>query len=453
MKGDNISMIDKINLETINRMDLFFQLFSNMRDLVFLTEIDHEGTFRYVLANQPAMGLLGLTEDSFGKPINQVLPESAFELIQTNYYEAMERKEPVTYEDQFIVPLALTTLETNTYSPNQLIYWESTITPVFNQEGECTHFLAIVRDITERREKQNELKRANDRFELIWNSVADAMYTFDKRGHFVSVNKSFEKIFGWKEEELLKDHSIGIYPEDSKKSIKEIIERNRQGETIPSHEVKRVTRDGKIIHVLASYSPLYDERGNWEGAVVIYKDITERKKYEETLKYLAIHDDLTGLPNRKFFYDKLKEELVVARQTKKHLAILFLDIDKFKSINDSMGHDIGDEVIKEFAQRVKRSVKDEDTLARFGGDEFVLLLSNLDSQKEIMEVVDRILQEVSQDLRINTSILKITTSIGIAFYTNFNLDEKTILKQADIALYQAKEKGRNNYQIYQEETG
>lgn len=172
------------------------------------------------------------------------------------------------------------------------------------------------RDITERKERENELKRINDRIELVWNSVADAMYTFDRHQNFVSVNKSFENLLGWTEAEITTDRTISIIPMDSKEDLKEIIERIKHGEVVPSDEVQRVTKEGKLIDVLASYSPIYDRNGNWDGAVVVYKDISERKKYEEQLKHHALHDYLTGMPQDEKLL--LKQADIALYQAKKN---------------------------------------------------------------------------------------------------------------------------------------
>ena len=448
MKGDRY-MIEKFNLEILTSVDLFLQLFNNMTDLVFLTKVDN-GTFSYVLANKQAKVLIGINEEYYGKPINEVLPEKAYRLIERKYKEAMEKKKPIKYEDKIIVP-PLPHLNKPKYQPNQLIFWESTITPVFNQDGVCTHLLAIVRDITDQRQKENEIKRINDRLELVWNSVADAMYTFNRNNQFVSVNKSFEKLLGWTEEEIESDKTISIIPEESKDDLGEIIEKVKSGEVVPSHEVKRITKDGALIDFLASYSPIYDHNGEWDGGVVVYKDITERKRYEARLKHLALHDPLTGLPNRNFFSQSLQAELEKVKQTKSILAIFTLDIDHFKEINDTYGHDIGDEVLKEFAVRVKSALRKNDILARLGGDEFIILLPNLNAKKNVTEIADRILQSLHSVCQIASEKIQIKSSIGIAFYNDSDIEEKTLFKQADLALYEAKKNGRNNYHIYNEE--
>ncbi|MEH7076499.1 diguanylate cyclase domain-containing protein [Neobacillus drentensis] len=440
---------DKYNLEVLNKIDLFFQLFDDMSDLVYLTKVEKDGQFSYVLANEPAKIFSGLTNQSFNKPLGEVLPEVVFKIIETKYKQAIVERRPITYEDMIVVPQNHPKRPQYKYVPGQVVYWESEITPVFNQDGVCTHLLAVVRDVTERRERENELKRLNDRFELVWNSVADAMYIFDRNENFVSVNKSFVNLLGWTEEEITKDHTITIIPMNSKEDLKEIIERVKNGEVVPSHEVQRITKDGHLIDVLASYSPIYDNYGNWDGAVVVYKDITDRKMYEKELTHLALHDYLTGLPNRNFFSKRLKEEMIRAERSKRTLAVFYLDVDKFKEINDTWGHDIGDELLKEFSKRVKACTREEDLLARIGGDEFGILITNLNHKGKAIEIAERILTSLQSDWVIEKKPIKISSSIGISFYSpNYEQDEKLLLKQADIALYKAKEEGRGNFQIY-----
>lgn len=443
-KGEKV-MNEKFNLEILNRPDLFYQLINNMTDLVFLTKVNHDKTLSYVLLNKPAKDLYGLTNESYGKPIEKVLPKDAYDVVKSKYDEAMEKKKPIKYEDMVNVS------HLPKYSTNGVIYWESTITPVFNPEGECTHLLAIVRDLTEQRMQENEIKRIKDRFELVWNSVADAMFTFDKNQNIVSVNKAFEKLLGWTAEELVKDKSRSIIPEEDKEDLRKIIERVKSGETVTTHEVKRITKSGEIIYFLGSFSPLYDQNGDWDGGVVAYKDITERKKYEDKLKQLALHDPLTGLPNRTYFSQCLTIEMDKAKKTKQFLSVLVLDIDRFKEINDTYGHDIGDEVLKEFAKRVKSALRKNDILARIGGDEFVILLPNLTEEKNVSEIAERIQQCLREEWLIANEKIQITTSIGISFYNEYDLEEKTLFKNADLALYQAKKKGRNNYQIYHDQ--
>lgn len=435
-------MAEKYSLEILSRPDLFYQLINNMTDLVFLTKVNPDKSLSYVVLNEPAKDLYGLTNESFGKPIQEVLPKDAYDIVKRKYHEAMEKKKPIKYEDMVRVS------NPPQNSKNEVIYWESTITPVFNQDGECTHLLAIVRNLTEQREKENEIQRIKERLELVWNSVADVMFTFDKNENIVSVNKAFEKLIGWSAEELAKDKSISIIPEEDREDIRKIIDRVKSGETVTSHEVKRIKKSGEVIYFLGSFSPLYDQNSNWDGGVVAYKDITERKRYEDKLKELALHDPLTGFPNRTYFSQCLKIEMEKAKRTKMLLSVFALDIDHFKEINDTYGHDIGDEVLKEFAKRVKSSIRKNDFLARIGGDEFVILIPELTEKTMVIEIADRIHKSLRDDWIIANEKVKITSSIGISLYNQMDTEEKTLFKNADLALYEAKKKGRNNYQIY-----
>lgn len=443
MEGQKI-MVEKYSLEILNRPDLFYQLINNMTDLVFLTKVNPDKSLSYVVLNKPAKDLYGLTNESFGKVIQEVLPENAYRIVKNKYEEAMRGKMPIKYEDMVSVSNLLPN------SNSEVIYWESTITPVFNQDGECTHLLAIVRNLTEQREKENEIQRIKERLELVWNSVADAMFTFDKNENIVSVNKTFEKLLGWSAEELVNDKSITIIPKDGKADLRKIIDRVKNGETVTAHEVKRVTKNGEIIYFLGSFSPLYDQNGDWDGGVVAYKDITERKKYEDTLKQLALHDPLTGLPNRNYFSQCLKLEMEKAKQTKQSLSIIMLDIDYFKEINDTYGHDIGDELLKEFAKRVKGALRKNDIMARIGGDEFIILLPDLTEKTNVTEIAERIKQCLRDEWLVNKTKIQITSSIGISYYDDFEIEEKTLIKHADLALYEVKKQGRNNYQIYKD---
>lgn len=438
-------MQDLFKIKELNENNLFFKLFNDMSDLVYLTKVGKDNTLSYELANEPAMKLTGLTMDSYGRPLQEVLPENLYKLIEGKYHEAMTKGEPITYEDKVEMP---PNLKHHKSYANKLVYWESKITPILDNEGKCSYLLAVVRDITERKQKEYELKRANDRFELVWNSVADAMYIFDEHERFTKVNKSFENLLGWTEEEILLDHSISIIPEGSQEDLSGIIDEVKKGKVIPSYETQRVTKDGKILDVLASYSPIYDLNGGWDGTVAVYKDISDRKQYETELKKLAMQDFLTGLPNRTALSKGIVVEMERAKSTNKRLAVFLLDIDKFKEVNDTMGHDIGDELIKEFANRVEGCIRKKDLLARFGGDEFVIVMNDLNDKQEAIYIAERILQALQAPWKIKSYDTRISTSIGISFYTDYNQEVKSLLKHADLALYKAKEKGRNNFQIY-----
>jgi diguanylate cyclase (GGDEF)-like protein/PAS domain S-box-containing protein len=185
-----------------------------------------------------------------------------------------------------------------------------------------------------------------------------------------------------------------------------------------------------------------------EGVVVVIRDITERKQTEEKIRQMAYHDSLTGLPNRKLFSDRLNIALVQAQRNQKKVGIAMLDLDNFKDVNDTLGHDIGDLTLKATAERLHANLRKGDTIARFGGDEFVLILPNLETIEDAIQVVQKIVDSFCKPFLMDTHQLVVTTSIGIAVYPDDGTDDDILLRNADIAMYQAKQAGRARYQLY-----
>jgi diguanylate cyclase (GGDEF)-like protein len=180
-----------------------------------------------------------------------------------------------------------------------------------------------------------------------------------------------------------------------------------------------------------------------------FQDITERRQAQEKITQMAYHDALTGLPNRVLFSDRLGIALAQARRNQKNVAVTMLDLDNFKDINDTLGHDVGDLILKAAAERLSAALRKSDTVARFGGDEFVLILPDLNGIEAAIQVAQKIVDSFNKPFLIDTHQLIVTTSIGIAVYARDGTDEGTLVKNADIAMYQAKQMGRARYQIYQ----
>ena len=185
-----------------------------------------------------------------------------------------------------------------------------------------------------------------------------------------------------------------------------------------------------------------------EGVVIVIRDITERKQTEEKIRQMAYHDSLTGLPNRKLFSDRLHIAIVQAQRNQKKVGIAMLDLDHFKDVNDTLGHDIGDATLKATAERLHATLREGDTIARFGGDEFLLILPDLETIEDAVHVVQKIIDSFCKPFLIDTHQLVITTSVGIAVYPDDETDDEILLRNADIAMYQAKQAGRNRYQLY-----
>ncbi|EPZ53107.1 GGDEF domain-containing protein, partial [Alicyclobacillus acidoterrestris] len=242
-------------------------------------------------------------------------------------------------------------------------------------------------------------------------------------------------------------HLTGHYPGDVervKQSFKHMV--STRETMILELQLKRFTNGW--LWVEASGKPVFDERGNLLHFVIVSRDITERKMYEKRLEHLAFHDSLTGLPNRRMFRDRFRQALEEADRHGRKMAVMYMDIDKFKSINDTLGHEVGDELLRQFAHRVQACLRPYDTLARQGGDEFTILLPEITAQEDAVSIAKRILAAIQEPWEISGQVFHTTSSVGVAFYPMDGSTRHELLRHADEALYDAKKDGRNTIKAY-----
>jgi diguanylate cyclase (GGDEF)-like protein len=217
-------------------------------------------------------------------------------------------------------------------------------------------------------------------------------------------------------------------------------------QTLTNYEECLRRKDGTFVWVLENETLIDSPEGPIiEGTLI---DITERKRAEEQVKHLAFHDTLTGMPNRLLFNDRLDMAVVQAHRSQQKLATLFLDLDRFKVINDSLGHSVGDELLRRIAERVSGCIREGDTVARLGGDEFTVLVPAISHEEDAAKIARKILEVIRLPFFIDQRELFVTTSIGVALYPSDGADAETLLRNADTAMYRAKDQGRDNYQLY-----
>jgi len=209
-----------------------------------------------------------------------------------------------------------------------------------------------------------------------------------------------------------------------------------------------ITRDGGETPIEDSVSPIHDRQGKATGAVIVFRDVSEARAMTQQMTYSAQHDFLTGLPNRMLLNDRVNQAIVLAPRHQKKVAVLFLDLDGFKHINDSLGHPTGDKLLQSIAGRLADCVRGSDTVSRQGGDEFVVLLSEIEQAEDAAITARRMLQAVTEAHSIDQHDLHVTTSIGVSVFPDDGLDAETLIKNADTAMYQAKENGRQSYQFF-----
>jgi diguanylate cyclase (GGDEF)-like protein/PAS domain S-box-containing protein len=305
-------------------------------------------------------------------------------------------------------------------------------------------FYVMVRDISERKQAEHTLHLAAQVFE----NSHDAIVLADRARRVIAINRSYSSVTGFSAEDMLgkplSAYRSGLEDEGFYREVWNRIDATEhwQGETWSRR------KDGALFPAWVSITAIRDSAGRVCNYMGILSDITERKKSEEHTRHLAEHDFLTDLPNRVLLVDRLGHALAAARRSGEQMAILFLDLDRFKPINDTLGHASGDRVLQEVAARLVKCVREADTVARQGGDEFVIILADIGSAARAVHVAELVLKAIEQDFMVGDQVLHISTSIGIAMYPADGADIDTLLKHADIAMYHAKQNGRNNCQFF-----
>ncbi|MFQ5487231.1 MAG: EAL domain-containing protein, partial [Gammaproteobacteria bacterium] len=299
-------------------------------------------------------------------------------------------------------------------------------------------------DITERQHTKAEMSKLSRAVE----QTAESIFITDAQGIIEYVNPAFEKTTGYSREEVLGKTPSLFKSGRHEPAFYEKIWKTILAGAVYSDIMVNRRKDGTLYYEEKSITPLFDEKGEIGHFISTGKDITERMQAEERLHHLAYHDVLTDLPNRALFMDRLTHALTRRHSEGSRIAVMFLDVDRFKTINDTLGHDSGDRLLQSFARMLMHCVREGDTVSRFGGDEFAILLEDVTSLKAITQVADKIKQALSRPFKAEGQDLYVTTSIGISLFPDDGDDAATLLKYADSAMYRAKEVGRNNHQFY-----
>ena len=323
------------------------------------------------------------------------------------------------------------------------------IAPVM-QHGESAGAVLIGRDVRERKENERQVRKAVEalrdselRYRLLFEQNAAGVCVTKLDGEIVDCNTTFCSMLGYERAELI-GNKIALLHERPAERV-EIERQLQESKTLNSVETELRRKSGGSFFVLENLT-LAGDRIHMTVA-----DISDRKRAEEQIEFHAYHDVLTHLPNRKLFTDRLSQNLTHARRSGKSLAVMFVDLDHFKAINDTLGHTAGDELLLEMARRLKDCVRADDTVARLGGDEFTIVLSELRHPEDAITVADKIITAVQKPLLIAGMPIDVSASIGIALYPVDGNDPESLLRNADSAMYRAKEAGRNTYQLCTDE--
>jgi diguanylate cyclase (GGDEF)-like protein/PAS domain S-box-containing protein len=430
--AQDISMLRRFEHALVESEDLFRSVFEQAAVGITLTRLDGS----YGRANQKFAELLGYTVD---------------ELCMLDF-------QSITHPDDLAPDLELVNRllqgECETYSlekrflhkKGEFIWCNLTVSLRKNDQGKPLHFIAIMEDITARKQVEQTLFEQQKLTQFILDSLPLNIYFKDENGRYLMLNEEAAKTVGMPKQDAVGKSDFDLF---SEQTANEIVADDRYFLATHDNSLREITlsRDGLERIVLSGKRKIQLENSP-PKLLGFSLDITERKKNELRAQYLATHDALTGLPNRSLLQDRLEHAIALAHRTGRMVAVLFFDLDRFKLINDSLGHKSGDELLQIMASRIKQVVRDGDTAARLGGDEFVVLLEDLEEDEEVTRVAEKILEKLRAPLVLNGQDLIISVSIGISVYPKDHQNAETLLKDADIAMYHAKAGGGNNFRFY-----
>jgi two-component system, chemotaxis family, CheB/CheR fusion protein len=384
----------------------------------------------YVFANRRFIEYFGINAGYAGKTDFSLLPQPLAADLWALDMTALRRRVPVPGEHVI-------------EHPEGRRYLRSVHQALFDDEGAPTAFITEAEDVTDRKHAEEQMRITA----RVFDKAGEAIVVTDSRAIIRTVNTAFSAITGYSREE-----AIG-QPVNILKSGRHTAEFYRLMWEALVHggfwqgEIWNKRKNGEIYPEWLTINRIDNEHGETEHYVSVFSDITQIKDSQRKAEYLATHDPLTGLPNRALFHDRLRHALAQARRKKNRVTLLFIDLDNFKTINDTLGHDIGDELLKQAANRLREVVRDMDTVARLGGDEFTAVLVECDAEAADL-VARRIVDDMSTSFDVHDRKLFVSASIGIVIYPDDGEDSTELIKKADSAMYRAKELGRNRVEFF-----
>ena len=313
--------------------------------------------------------------------------------------------------------------------------------------GEPDYFIEVIEDITERKEATERLRL----FARIFDTINEGVAVTDASNNIMLVNPAFSTITGYSANE-----AIGKNPRILHSGLMDKMFYDKMWQSIKKTgrwqgEITDRRKNGETYVEWLSISTMKDERGEFSHHIAVVSDISERKAAEERMVYIAQHDFLTGLPNRMMLHDRLTQAIAHAEREQRKVAVMFLDLDRFKAINDTLGHLVGDKLLQLVAGRISSVARTSDTVSRLGGDEFAIMLPYIENTDDIAMIALKLLASIAGPYVVDGNEIEVTTSIGISVFPEDGIDSESLIAHADAAMYQAKGNGRNNYQFFTRE--
>jgi diguanylate cyclase (GGDEF)-like protein/PAS domain S-box-containing protein len=328
------------------------------------------------------------------------------------------------------------------------LWSSSALSPVRDRLGRLTHYVEVINDVTPMMNAMVSLQASEERFRQLVENASDIILVIEESGSIRYSTPAVERIMGYTPTEVIGSQLIDyIHPEDVSHAAAVFIHLSESEGDSRSMELRAQRKDGTWCYLEATARNLLKTDGI-NAIVVNARDLSERMSASDQMDHLALHDSLTGLPNKALFNDLLGRAIADARRTETMVAVMFLDVNRFKVINDSLGHSVGDLLLKQVAERLVSTARDGDTVARWGGDEFTLIFTNVASTRDAARVAQRIINSLAQPFDIGGKELFTTVSIGISIFPSSGEDVEALVQNADTAMYRAKDEGQSSYQFY-----
>jgi diguanylate cyclase (GGDEF)-like protein/PAS domain S-box-containing protein len=430
--GRKIKRIKDLLLESERSKSV---LLKNLQGMAYRCKYDPEWTMEFV--SDGCYELTGYYSheliDNCVVSFNQIIAEEYRAYIRDKWSEACETGKRVQIE-----------YEITTSSGERKWVWEQGVV-IFGDKGEVEALEGLIVDISQRKVTELCLKESQQRYEELSEKSRTYSWEVNTEGLYTFVSTAAEGILGYRPDELVgKKYFYDLCTPGDKDMIRAFGENVlSSGKDVVDFENKVVSKNGSVLWVLSNGIPLLDRRGRVRGFRGTDTDITQRKKMADSIAHMALHDHLTGLPNRTLFEDRVKMALASASRTFRYSCVMFMDLDNFKPVNDNYGHGTGDLLLKEVAARIKDLLRESDTAARIGGDEFVILLPEINDIKDGLKVGEKLCSLLCLPFNIEGHKIEVSASVGIAVFPVHGKDMKELAKNADRAMYDAKAFGRN----------